>query len=97
MFNLIGRQDPPPITHPGFFYGFVGAGLAWQIAFLIVATSPVRFRPIMIAAIAEKFSYAVAMIALYLQSRIHPSDLTFAGADLLFGVLFAIAFVKTRV
>jgi hypothetical protein len=28
MFNTIGRQDPPPITHPAFYYGFVGAGLA---------------------------------------------------------------------
>ena len=26
MFDLIGRKDPPPITHPAFFYGFVGAG-----------------------------------------------------------------------
>jgi hypothetical protein len=50
----------------------------------------------MIAAIVEKFSFAIAMIALYVQSRIHPSDLTFAGADLFFGLLFAIAFVKTR-
>ena len=24
MFSLIGLQDPPPITHPAFFYGFVG-------------------------------------------------------------------------
>lgn len=56
MFNIIGRQDPPPITHPGFYYGFVGAGLAWQIAFLIIATDPVRFRPIILAAIVEKFS-----------------------------------------
>ena len=23
MFNLIGRNDPPPITHPAFFYGFI--------------------------------------------------------------------------
>lgn len=35
------------------------------------------------------------MIVLNLQNRIHPSDLAFAGADLLFGVLFAIAFAKT--
>jgi hypothetical protein len=96
MFNIIGRQDPPPITHPGFYYGFVGAGLSWQIAFLIIATDHVRFRPIILAAIVEKFSYAVAMIALYLQSRIHPSDLTFAGADLLLGVLFIVAFVRTK-
>jgi hypothetical protein len=47
MFDLIGRNDPPPITHPGFFYGFVGLALSWQIAFLVIATDPVRFRPLM--------------------------------------------------
>jgi hypothetical protein len=96
MFNVIGRQDPPPITHPAFYYGFVGTALAWQIAFLIIATDPARFRPIMIAAILEKFSYASALIVLHLQGRLHASDLTFAGVDLLFGVLFVVAFVKTK-
>src|SRR5882762_4741253 len=42
MFDLIGRKDPPPITHPGFFYGFVGLALAWQVAFLFIARDPVR-------------------------------------------------------
>ncbi len=28
LFDLIGQNDPPAITHPGFFYGFVGLGLA---------------------------------------------------------------------
>jgi hypothetical protein len=27
MFDLIGRSDSPPITHPGFFYAFVGVAL----------------------------------------------------------------------
>ena len=48
LFVLIGRNDPPPITHPGFFYGFVGTALAWQIAFFFIASDPVRFRPLMI-------------------------------------------------
>jgi hypothetical protein len=96
MFNLIGRQDPPPITHPAFYYGFVGAGLTWQIAFLIIATNPARFRPLIIACIIEKFSYATALTVLYLQQRLHPSDLTFGLVDLLFGVLFVFAFVKTK-
>src|SRR5438067_12321196 len=34
MSDLIGRQDPPPITHPAFYYGFVTVALAWQIAFM---------------------------------------------------------------
>src|SRR5580704_7356067 len=96
MFNLIGRQDPPPITHPAFYYGFVGAGLAWQIAFMIIATDPARFRTLMIACVVEKFSYGAALTVLYLQRRLHPSDLTFGAVDLLLGILFVIAFFKTR-
>ncbi len=95
MFNVISRQDPPPITHPAFYYGFVGAGLAWQIAFMIIATDPARFRTLMIVCVVEKFSYGAALTVLYLQRRLHPSDLTFGAVDLLLGVLFVIAFFKT--
>ena len=94
MFDLIGRQDPPAITHPGFYYGFVGAGLAWQFAFFIIASDPLRFRPIMLAAIFEKFAYGIAMTMLFVQRRIHPGDLVFAGSDLVFGALFIAAFVR---
>ena len=96
IFNLIGRQDPPPITHPAFYYGFVGTALAWQIAFLMTATNPIRFRPLMIAAVVEKFTYAAALIVLYLQGRLHRSDLTFGIVDLFLGILFVFAFLKTR-
>jgi len=96
MFDLIGRNDAPPITHPGFFYGFVGVALAWQVAFIIIATDPVRYRPLMIPSILEKVSYAAAVIVLVLQDRMHKSDLVFAATDLLLGVLFVIACVATR-
>ena len=95
MFDLIGRQDPPPITHPGFFYGFVGAAFAWQIAFLFIATNPVRFRPLIIPSIIEKFSYGSAVTVLVLQHRMHPSDMLFAGADLLLGLLFVTSYFLT--
>jgi hypothetical protein len=97
MFDVISRNDPPPITHPGFFYGFAGAGLAWQIAFFSIAKDPVRHRPLMIPSVLEKFSYGAAVVVLVLQGRMHSSDLVFAGADLLLGILFAIAYFKTRV
>src|SRR6267142_2275805 len=87
MFDLIGRKDPPPITHPGFFYEFVGLALARQIAFLFIARDPVRYRPLMIPSIIEKFSYGGAVVILVLQARMHRSDLIFAGTDLLLGVL----------
>jgi hypothetical protein len=96
MFDLIGRQDPPAITHPGFFYGFVGAGLVWQIVFFVIATDPARYRPLMIPSVLEKVSYVVPVGILVLQGRMHPSDLVFAGSDLLLGILFTIAYFKTR-
>jgi hypothetical protein len=95
MFALIGRNDPPAITHPGFFYGFVGTALAWQIAFFFIASDPVRYRPLMIPSMFEKLSYGAAVVVLVLQARMRSSDLLFAGTDLLLGVLFVIAYLKT--
>ena len=95
MFDLIGRNDPPPITHPGFFYGFTGVALVWQIAFILIATDPVRFRPFMIPAILEKLAFFVPVLALVLQARMRTSDLLFACIDLFLGTLFVIAYLRT--
>jgi hypothetical protein len=95
LFDAIGRQDPPPITHPGFYYGFLSAGLAWQFVFLVIAGDPVRFRPMMLPSMLEKFGYFASFAALYVQHRLHASDLAFAGIDLVFGVLFVVAFFRT--
>ncbi|HYL10191.1 MAG TPA: hypothetical protein VEU31_05585 [Candidatus Acidoferrales bacterium] len=95
LFDTIGRNDPPAITHPGFFYGFVGAALVWQIAYMLIATDPGRFRPLMIVAVLAKFSYGLPVVVLVLQKRMHTTDLVFGGTDLLLGVLFAVAYVMT--
>jgi hypothetical protein len=97
MFDLIGRKDPPAITHPGFYYGFVGVALAWQIAFLVIARDPVRLRPMMIPSVVEKFTYGIAVVALVVQGRMHRSDLVFAATDSILGLLFVIAYLKTEV
>lgn len=95
IFAQIGRQDPPAITHPAFYYGFISVALSWQIAFFVIAKDPVRFRPMMIPSVFEKFGYAAGLILLYLQSRLHTTDLMFGVIDLLLGVLFILAFLKT--
>jgi len=95
MFDAISRNDPPAITHPGFYYGFVAAGLAWQAVFLVIARDPVRFRPMMIPSMIEKFGYGASLLVLYLQQRLHPADLVFGGVDVLLGVLFLLAFFRT--
>jgi hypothetical protein len=96
MFDVIGRKDPPVITHPGFYYGFVGVGLAWQIAFLVIARDPMRLRPMMIPSMVEKFSYVFAVVTLVIQGRMHSSELAFAGTDLTLGILFVAAYWKSR-
>jgi hypothetical protein len=95
LFDVIGRQDPPAITHPGFYYGFAGCALAWQIAFLFIGANPVRLRPMMIPSVVEKFTFGVAVVVLVMQGRMHSGDLVFAATDLTLGVLFVAAYMAT--
>ena len=91
-----GRDFPPSITHPEFFYGFIGVAIAWQIAFLIISREPQRYRPIMIACVIEKFSYGIAVAALYLENRVSATILTTGLIDSMLGTLFLIAFLELR-
>jgi hypothetical protein len=90
-----GRDFPPPITHPEHYYGFVGLAVAWQVLFLILARDPVRYRPVMIAAVLEKLSFGVAAFVLYALGRVAPLVLAPAGVDLLLAALFVAAYLKT--
>jgi hypothetical protein len=90
-----GQDYPPAITHPEFYYGFVGVVVAFQVAFLIIASDPVRYRPMMIAAILEKAGFAIAMPILYLQHRIPALVFGFSLIDLLLGILFVVSYIRT--
>lgn len=92
----VGIEEPPAITHPEYFYGFIGCAIAWQIAFLMMSRDPLRFRLLILPAVFEKFSYGVAIAILFLQSRVSPAALVFGGIDLLLGCLFIASFLKTR-
>ena len=92
----IGRDLPPAITHPEYFYGFVGVALAWQILFLVLARDPLRYRPMMIPAIVEKLSYGIALVILHLQHRLPLIVFQVGSVDWLFAVLFAAAYIATR-
>lgn len=89
-----GRDYPPPITHPEYYYGFVGVAVAWQVLFLILARDPKRYRLMIIPAILEKLSFAIAAFILYAQQRLGTTMLLAASIDLLLGVLFIVAFAK---
>ncbi|HEX9961162.1 MAG TPA: hypothetical protein VGB00_09535 [Pyrinomonadaceae bacterium] len=91
-----GRDFPPAITHPEYYYGFAGVALAWQIAFLIISRNPARYRLMMIPAMFEKFSFGAAAIVLFLQNRLHAMMLGAGILDLILDVLFVVAFLKTK-
>lgn len=95
LFDEVGVRYPPPVTHPDFYFGFVGVALVWQIAFLIIATDPIRFRPMMVAAILEKFVWVATLGTLYLQGRVVLGQAAVAFPDLALGLLFLAAFLKT--
>ena len=91
----IGRDTPPPITHVEYFYGFIGLAIAWQLVFLIISRDPLRYRPIMLAAIVEKAAFGLPAIALFMSDRLSAQMLGAGIIDLVLGALFAISFVRT--
>ena len=95
LVDLTGRPYAAPVDYPHFFYGFLSVAMAWQIAFLVIGSSPARFRPLMIPAIIEKLGYVTGVAVLYSQGRLSVADATTAGPDLILGVFFLVAFVMT--
>jgi hypothetical protein len=90
-----GRDFPPAITHPEYYYGFIGVAIAWQIAFLIMSRDPVRYRAMLIPAVIEKASFGIACFVLYFQRGVSPVVVGSGVIDLAFGVLFLVAYTKT--
>jgi hypothetical protein len=96
LVDITGRRYDPPGAYPAFFYGFLAVALAWQIAFFVIGSNPSRFRPFMIPAALEKFGYVITLAVLYGQARIPAVDVQPAVPDGILGLLFVVAFVKTR-
>ena len=93
--SKIGQDQPPAITHPEFFYGFVCVAVAFQFVFLIIASDPIRYRPLMLISLIEKFPFLIAVIILYLQARVASQILAAALIDGFWGVMFIVSYLKT--
>jgi hypothetical protein len=91
----IGEQTPPPITHPDYFYGFIGLALVWNLLFLLIGSNPIKYRTLMLFAVLEKLSYGGLVPILYALGRAPFSVLVVGAMDLVWLVLFAISYGKT--
>ena len=70
--------------------------LAWQVAFLLIASDVRRYRLMMIPAVLEKVTFGVAAMLLYTNGRVAGSLVAGGIVDLAFAILFALAFYATR-
>ena len=95
MEQQTGRDYPPPITHPEYYYGFAGVAVAWQLAFLVMSRDPLRYRRLMPVAVVEKASFFIPVVVLYLQHRVSTFMLGVASIDGILGVLFLASYLKT--
>jgi hypothetical protein len=96
LAERIGRDYPPAITHPEYFYGFVGVALAWQVVFLLIAQDPRRYRPLLPVAVLEKAAFGIPVLALFAQQRVSSAMLAAGLIDLVWGALFLVAYRQMR-
>jgi hypothetical protein len=90
-----GRDLPPAINHPEYYYGFFGVTLAWQFLFIVIGLDPIRHRLTMLPAFVEKGSFAIAIPILFVFSRVDAIWLAFAAMDTIWLILFVISFIMT--
>lgn len=96
MENRIALDSPPAITHPEYFYGFIGVVIAWQLVLLLIARGPARYRAVMPIAVVEKIVFFAPVVLLYSQQRVTNAVLGFGILDFIWASLFAASFILMR-
>lgn len=95
LFDAIGRQNPPAMNHPQFYFGFLGVTLVWQLLFLTISKDPARYRPLFPAALLEKLVFIVTMMVLAIAGQIRVADAMVAVPDSVLAVFFVMAMLRT--
>ncbi len=89
------RDYPPAITHPEYYYGFLGVAVAWQVVFLLVSRDPARYRAMMIPAVLEKAGFGLVAVALFHLGSLSAEMFGAGVLDLTLGALFVVAYLRT--
>jgi hypothetical protein len=88
LLEQIGRDSPPPVTHPEYCYGFLGLGVAWQLGFVLIGVDPVRYRPFMLLGALEKALVGFSSVFLYVANEVGWKVFIFGLLDVLLAALF---------
>lgn len=94
--DWISVNHPPAISHPEYFYGFVGVALAWQVVFFVIASDVKHYRLLMLPSVLEKLSFGVPAVILFVTGRIPFAVGGWGLPDLVLALAFTAAFVSTR-
>lgn len=94
-FMRAAIEEGRPLTHPEYFYGFIGVCIAFQLIFVLISRDPLRYRPMMPCCMVEKVGFALPALWLVHAGAAPRSLLVFAFADLLLLVLFLWSFLET--
>ncbi len=86
----------PPLSHPEYYYGFVGTALAANVLFLLVARDPLRLHAAMLVGVVEKLAFALPVAALWWLGRTDGVALLFGLIDLVWGMLFLLSWLALR-
>ncbi|MBP7375473.1 MAG: hypothetical protein KA956_03230 [Pyrinomonadaceae bacterium] len=92
--NKIGIDTPPAITHPEFFYGFIGVAVAFQLVFLVISRDPKKYRLLILPSIVEKFSFAIPAAILFASGRIDTQMFAAGMLDAVLGRFFIACWFK---
>lgn len=90
LHDTVATARGGPVSYPELF-GFLAITVAWQSAFLVIASNPARYRLMMLPAIAEKFLWVITMTVLLQQGRVQSQDMLPVIPDAILGVLFTIS------
>lgn len=86
--------SPPPVRADAY-YGFLGCALVFQAIFWVIGGAPVKYRALMLPAIAEKVVYALPALALFSQGKAPAFVVPFAVIDLILCSGFLVARHRT--
>jgi hypothetical protein len=86
---------PTANPQPELYYGFLGAVLAWNLTYLLIARDPARYRPLMLLGSLGKANFAVAATVLWILGRSPAFLLVFAAIDAVFVALYVASWRRT--